>query len=121
MADSIYAGYLEPASERKVDPALMAGFLRFARVAATGRKKMVISYCQLQPDGYASTSETADYLVQQLGLSRKPVEEQWSQDWKCTSRCEMQGFHVFGFHGTTGADHMRHLQNLGELLAIAVK
>ena len=121
MADSIYAGYSEPASERKVDPELMAGFLRFARDAVAGRKTLVISNCQLQPDGYASTGETADYLIRELGLSRQPEQKEWAPSWHCASRCEQGRLHIFGFDGTEGADHMRHLLNLGDLLKIAVK
>jgi hypothetical protein len=121
MADSIYAGYSEPASERKVDPALMAGFLRFARDAVAGRKSLVISHCQLQPDGYASTGETADYLIRELGLNRQPEKNEWATNWLCSSRCKQGNLHVFGFEGTEGADHMRHLINLGQLLEIAVK
>lgn len=114
MADSIYAGYADGLPERRVDPELMAGFLKFAREAVAGRKQLVISHCALQPDGYASTAETADYLLRELMLSRRPVDEVWAEQWHCTSRCEQEGFHLFGFSGMEGADHLRHLRNIGQ-------
>jgi hypothetical protein len=118
MADSIYAGYAEGLPERRVDPALMAGFLKFAREAVAGRKQLVISHCALQPDGYASTAETADYLLRELKLTRQPVDETWAEQWHCTSRCEQEGFHLFGFTGTEGTEHLRHLRNIGRLWSV---
>jgi hypothetical protein len=115
MADSIYAGYVDDSRERGVDPKLMAGFLRFARDAVGGKKQLVISHCQLQPDGYASTAETADFLVRELGLTRRAVQESWSDRWECESRCEQSGLRILGFRGATGADHMQHLRNIGRL------
>ena len=116
MADSIYAGYKSGADSRQVEPKHMEGFLRFARDATEGKKTFVISNCQLQPDGYASTGETADYLLTELGLKREPVDEAWADDWQCTSHCRRKGFHVYGFAGDAGKDHVRHLQNLDKLL-----
>lgn len=116
MADSIYAGYAAGAASKQVEPKHMEGFVRFARDAADGKKTLVISHCQLQPDGYASTAETADYLLSELSLNREAVDEVWADEWRCTSRCRRKGFRVFGFAGETGRDHMRHLQNLGRLL-----
>jgi hypothetical protein len=116
MADSIYAGYKPGADSRQVEPKHMEGFLRFARDAAEGKKTLVISHCQLQPDGYASTGETADYLLAELGIKREAVDEVWADDWQCTSHCQRKGFRVYGFAGDAGKDHMRHLQNLDKLL-----
>jgi hypothetical protein len=75
----------------------------------------------MQPDGYASTAETADYLLRELGLDRQPASKAWAPNWQVSSKCEQGKLHIFGFEGTAGADHMRHLTNLGQLLAIAVK
>jgi hypothetical protein len=119
MADSIYAGYLGDARERGVDPERMSGFLRFAKDAAAGRKKMVISHCQLQPETYASTAETADYVLRQLNLQRQECDAIWAEQWQNTSRCEQAGLHVFGFSGSTGSDHMRHLHNIERLWNVA--
>lgn len=116
MADSIYAGYAAGAASKLVEPKHMEGFLRFAREAADGKKTLVISHCQLQPEGYASTAETAEYLLSELSLKREGVDEVWAEEWRCTSRCQRKGFRVFGFAGDTGKDHMRHLQNLGLLM-----
>jgi hypothetical protein len=117
MADSIYAGYAGDPARRQVDPKLMEGFAAFARDAAAGRKWFVMSHCDLQPDGYASTKETADYLIAQLGGTREKVNEPWpAEGLTLTSRYRRGHFEVYGFAGATGADHMRHLHGLWALL-----
>jgi hypothetical protein len=117
MADSIYAGYAGDPSKREVEPKNMAGFLKFAEEAAAGRKWFVLSHCDLQPDGYASTKETADYLIAQLGGTRRPVAGAWPADGLVpTSRYVNGRFEVHGFAGTTGTDHLRHLHGLWALL-----
>lgn len=119
MADSIYAGYTPDSKPPEVDPKAMTGFLKFARDAAAGKKVLVISHCELRPETYASTAETADYLLHELNLERKPVDEEWEPGWKCLSRSEERGLKVFGFAGETGKDHMQHLQNAGRLMRLA--
>jgi hypothetical protein len=115
MADSIYAGYVGSGAERKVNPEQMAGFARFAREAADGKKWFIVSHCQLKPDGYASTGETADFLLAAVGGKREVVDETWAGSLKLQSRCRGKQFEVYGFGGEAGADHMKHLQNVGVL------
>jgi len=116
MADSIYAGYTGDSATRGVNPVHMVGFLKFARAAAQGRKRMIISYSQQRPDGYASTTETADYLISQLGGVREIIAETWPGGLKLLSRFRKGHLEIYGLAGDTGADHMRHLQNLSGFL-----
>jgi len=116
MADSIHAGFVGDPTLRQVDPVAMQGFLRFARDAAAGKKIMVISHSEIHPDTYASTTETADYLLSQLGATRETCSDEWAPGLTCISRFERAGFHLFGFTGTTGPDHMQHLHHLALLL-----
>ncbi|MDO8545704.1 MAG: hypothetical protein Q7S40_35115 [Opitutaceae bacterium] len=116
FADSIYCGYAAPAAEKRVNPELMAGFLRFARLAVEGQKRMVISHSRQQPDGYASTTETADYLIQQLGGKRTPVTQDWLGGLRLLSRFTRGQLEILGFDGAGPDDHMRHLLAIGALL-----
>jgi hypothetical protein len=71
----------------------------------------------LRPDGYASTAETADYLIARLGGRREKVSEPWpAEGLTLTSRFRRGRFAVYGFAGDTGADHLRHLYGLWALL-----
>jgi hypothetical protein len=117
MADSIYCGYVGGNGEKGVDPDLMAGFLHFAKLAAQGQKQFVLSHSRQVPESYASTTETADYLLAQLGLVRRAADaEAWPGGLRLLSRGGRSGFEVLGFDGSAPEDHMRHLRNIGALL-----
>jgi hypothetical protein len=112
LADSLYAGYVGSGAERRVNAGQMDGFARFAKAAAAGEKWFILSHGQLKPDGYASTAETADFLLAALGGKREIVDETWAGSLKLQSRFRAKQFEVYGFAGDAGADHMRHLRNL---------
>ncbi|WP_414662271.1 hypothetical protein [Horticoccus sp. 23ND18S-11] len=118
MADSIYCGYAGDPAAKRVDGELMAGFLRFARLAADGRKRLVISHSQQVPEGYASTTETADFLIRQLDGKRSAVTppEAWVGGLQLLSRFSRGHCAVLGFAGEAPDDHLRHLRALGALL-----
>lgn len=118
MADSIYAGIVGDPAQRQVDPHAMSGFLRFARDAAEGKKTFIVTYSQVKTD-YASTAETANYLLAQIGGKAESVQETWAEGWQCTSRFQRKGLHIYGFAGDTGADHLKHLHHLWQLMRLA--
>ena len=119
MADTIYAGFTGDLAERRVDPANMAGFLRFARDAAAGKKAMVVTYSQVETPTYASTLETARYLLEGVGLALSPASEELAPGFRCTAKAERGGLRVYGFAGDQAADHMRHLFNTWRLLELS--
>jgi hypothetical protein len=115
MADSIYCGYAGDVAARRVDAASMEGFLRFARLASEGRRRMLITHTQQVPEGYASTTETADYLVAQLQGQRVAREQSWSPDLRQLSGFSRGGLEIAGFAGSRAEDHMQHLRTIGLL------
>ncbi|MDP3071939.1 MAG: D-alanyl-D-alanine carboxypeptidase/D-alanyl-D-alanine-endopeptidase [Opitutaceae bacterium] len=120
MADSIYCGYAGDPAARKVDADLMAGFARFAEEAAAGRKRLVISHSAQVPAGYASTTETADYLINRLGGARTSRAEEWGGGLRLTSGFARGGVQILGFAGEAADDHMRHLRALAPLVTRAL-
>ena len=115
MADSIYCGYAGDPKDRRVDPALMDGFRRFAIEAAAGRKTFLLTHSALIPEGYASTAETADFLIDAVGGKAEPVKVEWIKGWTQTRTFTKGRFVVLGFAGTEGADHMSHLRQIARL------
>jgi hypothetical protein len=115
LADSLYAGYAGDPKDRLVDPALMAGFRRFAGDAASGRKSLLVTYSALVPDGYASTAETADDLIASLSGESRPARDDWGPKLAMTRRFEKGRALIVGFAGTTGEDHMAHLRGVARL------
>ncbi len=123
MVDSLYCGYVgegtKAVQEGVVDPTLMKDFLRFARAAAAGQKVMIVSHCCLPTPGYASTEETADYLLHGLGLTARSVDTELrtssgSSTEPHTLRLDRQAncgnFLLFGSPGKAGTDHIAHLR-----------
>lgn len=111
-ADSIYAGLDEAGSAegvRRVDPRDMAGFLAFARAAAAGERVFVITHSS-QPTPYASTTETADFLLAALGIAREPTAATADDAFPQTSRAGQGAFEVLGFAGASGPAHLFHLR-----------
>jgi hypothetical protein len=89
MADSIYCGYAGDVAARRVDAA--------------------------STEGYASTTETADYLVAQLQGQRVAREQSWSPDLRQLSGFSRGGLEIAGFAGSRAEDHMQHLRTIGLL------
>lgn len=116
MADSIYCGYAGEVAEKRVDPQLMEGFLRFAQLAAEGRRRLLITHTEQVPEGYASTTATADYLIAELAGKRVAEEKAWSPALRQRSRFSRGGVEIIGFEGARPEDHMQHLRSIGLFL-----
>ncbi len=115
LEDSLYSGYEGDPKDRKVSPLLMSGFEKFAKEAVEGRKTLLITHSSQTPEGYASTTETADYLIAAVGAKAEPVEVDWKDGWKQTRQCKKGTFLVLGFAGAEAADHVRHLRRIAEV------
>ena len=117
-ADSIYAGLESEDPARLVSGVDMEGFLAFARQADAGERVFVIAHSS-QPTPYASTTETADYLVAALRLSRTAVPPADADPFPEVSRCEGLGLLVIGHAGESAAAHLHHLRILDRYWAAA--
>jgi hypothetical protein len=115
MADSIYAGYEGDPSRRRADPLLMDGFRRFALEAAAGRKTFLLTHSAQVPGGYASTTETADFLIRAVGGEPETTDLDWGDGWTQTRRFAQGRFLALGFAGGEGVDHMRHLRGIARV------
>ncbi len=110
-ADSIYAGLVEGAAERQVNPVQMQDYLRFARLAGEGRKTFVLAHSS-QPTLYASTTETTDYLLRELGIARQPDGSLSTDELRQSSRASRGRFVVLGFEGNDAQAHLQHLRRI---------
>jgi hypothetical protein len=111
LADSLYAGYVERDGANVVNPEHVRDFIRFAQRAARLEATMIVTHSEQVPEGYASTTETAEELLRALGGTRVAAAKQ-SGAMEQTSHASLGGFQVLGFRGDTAADHMNHLRNV---------
>lgn len=91
-------------------------FLKFAKQAVTQDKVFFISHSEIFPGTYASTTETANYLIHQLGLKRKSVLKWGVLGMQQTSEVISGNFCVLGFAGNSAPDHIDHFHALFNLL-----
>lgn len=113
LLDGIHASY-EPEGRRLADGGTvnqrdLDSFLSFAREAAAGRKSFVITHSEIFPGTYASTTESTDYLLAELGLKRRPKVLNGPLGMQQLSVVDAKGFHVRGYAGDTAPDHVDFL------------
>ncbi|MDQ6718341.1 MAG: hypothetical protein M3Z17_08365 [Gemmatimonadota bacterium] len=100
-----------------LDTTNLVTFLRYARRAVAGETRMLITHSEIFPGTFASTTETTDWLIAELGLARKPVLEWGPGGMQQISEVRSGGLTILGFAGNAGPDHIDHLHGLGAFLA----
>ena len=100
-----------------LDTTNLVAFERFARAAMRGEKRFVVTHSEIFPGTFASTTETADWLLSALGLHRTPVVRWGPRGMQQLSEVKAGQFEVFGFAGNSGPDHIDQLHAMPELLS----
>ena len=119
MIDGIHTGYTDGKPgplESKIDTANLQIWLRFARDAMSGRKRMIVTHSEIFPGTFASTTETADWLVSQLGLQVRPVLRWGPMGLQQLSEAASGKFLLIGYAGNSAPDHVDQLHALPVLL-----
>ena len=117
--DGIHTGYIDGKPgplESRIDPGNLRIWLQFARDAVAGRKRLVVTHSEIFPGTFASTTETADYLVAQLGLKTRPVLRWGPMGLQQLSETSSGRFLLIGYAGNSAPDHVDQLHSLPELL-----
>ncbi len=117
--DGVHAGYVHGApgqQESELEPANVDSWLRFGRDALAGKKRLLITHSEIFPGTYASTTETADYLLRAWGLTAHPVVRWGPMRTQMLSDVHSGGLRVVGFAGNSAPDHVDQMQSLPEYL-----
>lgn len=116
LSDGLHAGFVGHERARQVNPAQMAAFELFADQAVADKKLFAITHSTIATP-YASTTETATYLLDAAGVDRIQVSMPGPRpDMELTSRADRGSFHVRGFAGQDKPAHANQLYSFGELL-----
>ncbi len=118
LLDGIHASYvperqvLAEGGEIQADD--LAAFVRFARDAAAknSRKKFLLTHSEIFPGTFVSTTEATDFILQKLGMKRRPVLNWGPLGLQQISESRRGDFAVLGFAGNTAPDHVDHLHAL---------
>jgi hypothetical protein len=119
IIDGMHTGYVngKPGpQESELETDKLDVFVRFARDAVAGRKQMVVTHSEIFPGTFASTTETADYLLTQLGLHRRAVLRWGPMQTQQLSEVSAGQFRVIGYAGNSVPDHVDQLHSLPEYL-----
>ena len=81
-----------------------------------GRKRLIVTHSEIFPGTYASTTETADYLLTQLGLKRRAVLKWGPMGMQQLSEARAGKFRILGYAGNSAPDHVDQLHSLPVLL-----
>lgn len=115
LADGMHVGF-EPGS-RRVRGAAMTPFVDFARLAAHGDKLMAITHSAIVPPTYASTTQTARFIVDQLAAPAidDPLREP-RPGMLLDSSFGRGELHVSGYAGNDKHAHCDHLYAISKVL-----
>jgi hypothetical protein len=119
LLDGLHCGY----AKNSLNELQIGSFISFAEQAARGDKFMMVSHSSIIPPGYASTTETANFLVHKLGGRPQPAQPRPSDPMglELISRFSKGAFHVRGFSGNDKMDHCAHIGFFRDVLKVYVK
>jgi hypothetical protein len=124
LIDGMHAGYIgdKPGPlESKLDPANLEVWIKFARDAVAGHKRFVVTHSEIFPGTFASTTETADYLLAQLGLTRRAVLRWGPMGLQQIGEAKAGRFLLLGYAGNSAPDHVDQLQSLPVFLKLLLR
>lgn len=111
-----YAGGKPGPQESALETANLDVFLRFARDAVARRKRMLVVHSEIFPGTFASTTETADWLLSQLGVGRRAVLRWGPMGTQQLSEARAGDFRLEGFAGNSAPDHVDLFHGLAQFL-----
>lgn len=125
LLDGMHTSYIPEgvvlANGGAMDTTNLVAFTNFARAAMRGEKRFLVTHTEIFPGTFASTTETADWMLRALGLRRTPVLRWGPRGMQQLSEVHSGKLAVLGFAGNSAPDHVDQLQSMPELLARLLK
>jgi hypothetical protein len=124
LLDGMHTSYVPEgtamASGGTLDTTNLVAFEAFARAAMRGEKRFVVTHSEIFPGTFASTTETADWLLAAIGLKRTAVLRWGPRRMQQLSEAHSGRFDLLGYAGNSAPDHIDQLHALPELLAFTL-
>lgn len=124
MIDGMHTSYTDGKPgplESKIDTEVLKPIANFAREAMAGRKEMLITHSEIFPGTFASTTETADWLLRELRVKRRSILEWGPMKTQMLSEAKSGSFHLLGLAGNSAPDHVDQLHALPEWLEALIQ
>jgi len=116
LADGLHVG-LDHRYPRTVRAAALEPINRFAEQAVHGQRLLAITHTAIVTPDYASTTETASFLLYSQGVERELVDLPGPRpSMRLHSTAQQNGFWVAGYGGNNANAHCDHLYAFGKTL-----
>jgi hypothetical protein len=112
-ADSLYA---TTAGDGTPLDSQMADYKTFALAAKNGQKTFLLSHSKVLTFTYENTIETADELMQYLGITPTAYSATGLGTLNYYRKAQTGNFRIWGANGDTADDHSAHLRYIGDFL-----
>ena len=104
--------------DSSLDTANLEVWLKFFRDSVAGRKRAVVTHSEIFPGTYASTTETADYLIRELDLKPHAVLKWGPMGTQEIGEARKGRLLIMGFAGNSAPDHVDQLHSLPAYLRL---
>jgi acetyl esterase/lipase len=119
MIDGIHTDYADGKPgplESKLGTQNLEIWLQLVRDAVAGKKRAIITHSEIFPGTFASTTETADYLIAQLKIPSRAVLKPGPMGLQQLSELRAGKLLLLGYAGNSAPDHVDQLHSLPEFL-----
>jgi hypothetical protein len=120
LVDGLHTSYVPEgrvlADSGSLDTTNLVALTDFARAAARGEKRMLITHSEIFPGTFASTTECANWMLASLGVPRRAVLRWGPRGMQQLSAASRGRFALRGYAGNSAPDHVDQLHALPELL-----
>jgi hypothetical protein len=99
-----------------LDTTNLTALAAFARRAMRKETRLLITHSEIFPGTFASTTETADWLLASLGVRRTPVLRWGPRGLQQLSEAGAGHFTLLGYAGNSAPDHVDQFHAMPELL-----
>jgi hypothetical protein len=115
MIDGIHTDYPDGKPgplESKIGVDSLAIWVQLGHDAIVGKKRAIVTHSEIFPGTFASTTETADYLLKQLEVPRTAVLKWGPMGLQQLSEARAGKFLLMGYAGNSAPDHVDQLHSL---------
>ncbi len=115
LLDGLHAGWEQRVGRGFGPSKVVAGAIEptveFARLALAGDKIFVFTHSEVDPVLYPSTGATAQFLLNELGLTMQPAAAT-DDPFGLVAAADVLGFHVWSYRGNDKPAHCTHLSHV---------
>ena len=115
LIDGVHTDYVDGKPgplESKIGTENLKIWEQFGRNAIAGPKRMIVTHSEIFPGTFASTTETADYLLARLAVPRRAILKWGPMGLQQLSEAKSGKFRLMSFAGNSAPDHVDQLHAL---------